>query len=139
MAFRIDYDDDQLVIMGKIMEELNSIGIPVEFKDDGLEHDGFMIFKAVKNENPDIVISLISKNGYIHGPSTKILVKNGNELKPIGCVQEICLGANSLKADMLITFPLDIEGSSGMSKEIRESIKESSSLLAKKGCKIILK
>lgn len=54
MAFRIDYDDDQLDIMGKILKELNSIGIPVEFKDDGLEHDGFMIFNVVKSESSDL-------------------------------------------------------------------------------------
>jgi len=50
MAFRIDYDDDQLVIMGKILKELNSIGISVELQDDGLEHDGFMIFSVVRKD-----------------------------------------------------------------------------------------
>jgi hypothetical protein len=47
MSFRIEYDDDQIVILNKIENELNKKGINITFKDDDLEHDGYMMFDII--------------------------------------------------------------------------------------------
>ena len=52
MSFRIEYDDDQMDTLDAAEKELNKVGIHVEFKDDGLEHDGYMIFNVVKKDAP---------------------------------------------------------------------------------------
>jgi glycerophosphoryl diester phosphodiesterase len=44
LTFIIDYDDNPLIILAKTEKALNAIGFNIEFKDDGLSHDGFMIF-----------------------------------------------------------------------------------------------
>jgi len=44
MPFKIEHDDDQMSTMDKVQKELAKIGIPVEFQDDGIEHDGYMLF-----------------------------------------------------------------------------------------------
>jgi len=48
--FRIDYDDDQMNILSKVESALSDFGINVEFKDDGLEHDGYCMFNIVKKD-----------------------------------------------------------------------------------------
>ena len=52
MSFRIEYDDDQMNTLAAAEEELNNVGIHVGFKDDGLEHDGYMIFNVIKKSEP---------------------------------------------------------------------------------------
>jgi hypothetical protein len=47
-TFRIDYDDDQMNTLAIAEKALNTIGINIEFKDDNLPHDGFMIFSIVE-------------------------------------------------------------------------------------------
>lgn len=50
MSFQIEHDDDAMTIIEKICEELNRIGIPVEIKDDDIEHDGYMIYNITKKD-----------------------------------------------------------------------------------------
>ena len=59
MSFRIEYDDDQMSTLAAAEEELNKVGIHVEFKDDGLEHDGYMIYDVVKKRKmrPQVMVS----------------------------------------------------------------------------------
>jgi 23S rRNA-/tRNA-specific pseudouridylate synthase len=42
LTVRIDYDDDGLMVVEKINELLVHRGL--RFRDDGLDHDGFMVF-----------------------------------------------------------------------------------------------
>jgi hypothetical protein len=89
---------------------------------------------VIDTTKADIVIVLTSKNDTIFGPSTKIYVRNKNELEQIGVVQKMSLTANckDLEAELSITFPKEVEG---MSDIVKEVINKNCSLLADMGCK----
>ena len=48
MKFKLMYDDNELDIMDKVNACLESKGL--EFRDDGLEHDGWMEYELVEIE-----------------------------------------------------------------------------------------
>lgn len=50
MAFKIYHDNDPIDILSIVEKELATVGIQVEFKNDELEHDGYMIFNIIKRD-----------------------------------------------------------------------------------------
>jgi hypothetical protein len=47
---QINYDDDSLNIMDMVNDGLRKEGIKYQFQDDGLPHDGYMIYNLVKDK-----------------------------------------------------------------------------------------
>jgi len=47
MPFRIEYDDQLNDVIERVNTELSKEKIPIQFVDDGKEHDGFMEYSLV--------------------------------------------------------------------------------------------
>lgn len=49
-TFRIEYDDDVLNTIDKVAKALSELNLPVSIEEDGLQHDGFNIYKVVRTD-----------------------------------------------------------------------------------------
>ena len=95
---------------------------------DGIE-------KAIQES--DIVIAMNSKSKKLFSSLCRVYVKDKEELRQVGLIRNVQLRTNSddTVVDLKISFPLEKEG---MSDQVKKSLRESTSLLAEKGCLIEL-
>jgi hypothetical protein len=86
-------------------------------------------------KNSDIIITVNSRDGKLFGPQTAIYAKDGQEIRQIGLVQSLELKASvhELNTELNIEFASEIQG---MSEHLKKSLKETSSLMAEKGCSV---
>jgi hypothetical protein len=84
----------------------------------------------------DIVIAMYSKNNAIVPQTTCIYVRDGEELRQVGHVQEVNLSVTQNTAALSMTLLIEIEG---MSELTKKSLKEYRSLLEGKGCVVLQK
>lgn len=97
--------------------------------------EGIMVDYQIKAK-ADIVIAMFSKNNVIVPQTTCIYVKDGEELRQIGHVQEVNLTVTQNTATLSMTLLAEIEG---MSEPTKKSLKEYYSLLKEKGCEVLQK
>jgi hypothetical protein len=85
-------------------------------------------------KNSDIIITVNSRDGKLFGPQTAIYAKDGQEVRQIGLVQSLELKASvhELNTELNIEFASEIQ----VSEHLKKSLKETSSLMAGKGCSV---
>jgi hypothetical protein len=88
-----------------------------------------------KIKESDIVITVNSKDGRLLASQTVIYAKNGSTLRQIGLIQSLELKASVDKFDTIISIEIPSE-IPGMSENLKKSLKETSSLMAEKGCSL---
>ena len=49
-TFTVNYNDQLDDVVGKVADSLRELKLPVNIEDDGLPHDGYMVYRVTRTD-----------------------------------------------------------------------------------------